>query len=104
MATTTIEGIKTIPALPSKGEQYLSVNLALVGLPDVVQVATELGFTSELVQIVYPVGGSEIHALLWEGMMNDAPTDMNVRIDTLADRLNTAAIRSVRGSWTQQAA
>ena len=103
MTVATIEGIKTIPALPHKGEQYLSVNLALVSLPELVTVATELGFTTELVQIAYPVGASEIHALLWGGMMNDVPFDINQRIDTLAGRIPTASIRSVRGTWTQAA-
>lgn len=103
MTTATIEGIKTIPAIPGKGEQYLSVNLAIVKLADVVRVAEDLGFSSDLVQIIYPIGGSEIHALLWGGRMSDAPGDMNDRIDELAVRVPTAAIRSVRGAWTQVA-
>jgi len=48
--------------------------------------------------------GTEVHALLWSGMMNDAPADLTQRIDALADAINTRAIRSVRGGWTQQAA
>ncbi len=103
MTTATIEGIKTIPAIPGKGEQYLSVNLAHVRLLDVVKVAEELRLGSDLVQIVYPIGSSEIHALLWAGQINDAPRDLNERIDALADRVPTAAIRSVRGTWTQAA-
>jgi putative effector of murein hydrolase LrgA (UPF0299 family) len=101
MTTATIEGIKTIPAIPRQGEQSLSVNLALVSLPEVVKVSAELGFTAELVQITYPVGSSEIHALLWTGSINEAATDMSQRIDALAKRMPTAAIRSVRGAWTQ---
>ncbi len=103
MTAATIEGIKTIPAIPGKGEQYLSVNLAMVGLPDVVEVAKDLGFSTELVQIPYPIGGSEIHALLWSGRINEAPNDMTKRIDALAMRVPTASIRSARGAWTQAA-
>lgn len=103
MTTATIEGIKTIPAVPGREEQYLSVNLALVSLPDVVRIAAELGFSTELVQIAYPIGGNEIHALLWAGRIKDAPENMNQRIDALAGSVPTAAIRSVRGAWTQTA-
>jgi hypothetical protein len=99
----TLEGIKTIPTIPRKGEQYLSVNLALVSLPELVTVAQSLGFKTEVVQI-HQRSGTEVHALLWEGMMTDAAADLNERIDALADRIDTKSIRSVRGGWSQQAA
>ena len=99
----TLEGIKTIPTIPRKGEQYLSVNLALVSLPELVTVAQSLGFKTEVVQI-HQRSGTEVHALLWEGMITEAETDLNERINALADHIDTKAIRSVRGGWTQQAA
>ena len=101
--TATLEGIKTIPTIPRQGEQYLSVNLALVELPELVTITQSLGFKTEVVQI-HLRSGTEVHALLWEGMMSGAAADLNERIDALADRVNTKAIRSVRGGWTQQAA
>jgi len=101
--TATLEGIKTIPTIPRPGEQYLSVNLALVSLPELVAIAQSLGFTVEVVQI-HQRTGTEVHALLWSGLMSEAAADLNQRIDLLADFVNTKAIRSVRGGWTQQAA
>lgn len=103
MTAATIEGVKSIPSIPGRDEQYLSVNLALVPLPEVVKVAEDLGFDTELVQITYPIGGSEIHALLWSGSTNESPNDLNQRIDALADRIPTKAIRLVRGTWSKAA-
>ncbi len=102
-ATATIEGIRTISYIPKKGHQFLSVNLALVELAEISDIAKQLGFKLELVQIPSR-SGTEIHALLWEGEIADAPSDMDDRIDALADLINTDAIRSVRGAWTHKAA
>lgn len=102
MATATIKGIRTLSYIPKKGWQFLSVNLALVPLEEISQIAKQLDFKAELVQIPSRVD-VELHALLWEGAIADAPSDMNDRIDQLADMVNPAAIRSVRGAWTKAA-
>lgn len=102
MATATIEGIRTLSYIPKQGQQFLSANLALVELAEISDIAKELGFKRELVQIPSR-SGIQIHALLWEGAIVDAPKDMNDRIDALADRINPDAIRSARGVWTQAA-
>lgn len=102
MTTATIEGIRTLSYIPKQGHQFLSVNLALVPLEEISGIAKQLGFKLELVQIPSRVD-VEIHALLWEGAIADAPSDMNDRIDALADLINTDAIRSARGAWTKVA-
>lgn len=103
MLATEISGIRVIPALPSKGKQYLSVHMAELNLSDVVKVADSLGFNPVPVLIDYPVGVPEMHVLLWEGEITDAPSDMNERIDQLANLIPPQAIRSVRGAWTKAA-
>ena len=102
MTAATIEGLKTGSAIPAKGEQSLSVNLALVDFTELAEVALELYFKPELVQIQYR-SGTQIHALLWQGNIDDAPADLESRIESLSDRITTDAIRSARGRWTQAA-
>ncbi|MDX2096379.1 MAG: hypothetical protein SFW36_01265 [Leptolyngbyaceae cyanobacterium bins.59] len=95
MTTAVIEGLKTIPSIPSKGWRYLSINLALVNVEHGLSAAKKLGFSPELAQINYPMGSSEIHLLLWSGPIEDAPSDMHDRIDALADMVDSNAIRCV---------
>lgn len=102
MAIATIEGIRTLSYIPRQGWQFLSVNLALVPLIEMSELAKQLGFKLELVQIPAR-SGVQIHALLWEGAIADAPSDLEQRIDALADLINTDAIRSARGAWTKAA-
>ena len=92
MTTATIEGIRTISYIPAKGRRFLSVNLALVNLAEIGDIAKELGFKQELVQIPAR-SGVQIHALLWEGANADTPPDLDERVDALAERINTDAIR-----------
>ena len=92
MTTATIEGIRTLSYIPTRGKRFLSVNLALVDLAEIGDIAKELGFKLELVQIPCQ-SGTQIHALLWEGAIADTPPNLDERIDILADRINTDAIR-----------
>lgn len=102
MTTATVEGIRTLSYIPKQGQQFLSVNLAMVDLTEISNVAKQLGFKLELVQIPSR-SGVQIHALLWEGAIADAPSDMGTRIDQLADLVDPHAIRSARGAWTKVA-
>lgn len=99
MTTTTIQGIPSIPYRPSKGEHYLSVNLAIVDLADVWEIAKESGFKPQLVQLAHRFG-IEIHALLFQEQLDGQPlgwTDLDDKIDELADRIDSRAIRHVYG-------
>jgi hypothetical protein len=100
MKTATLEGVKTLPYIPTKGQRFLSVNLALVDLVELTEVAKELGFKPELAQMPSR-SGTQIHALLWHGAIADTPTDIDARVDTLAERINPDAIRYATGAWTQ---
>lgn len=103
MTTAPIEGIRTLSYIPVQGQRFLSVNLALVDLKEIGALATDLGFKLELVQIPSK-SGIQVHALLWEGAMTETPTDLDDRVDTLADRVNPDAIRYAAGGWTHRAA
>lgn len=99
MTAVTIQGIKAIPYIPQKGQHYLSVNLAMADLSDVWDVCIELGFKPELVQLSHQAG-TEIHALLWHEQTDGSllgSTDLDDKIDRLADRIDPAAIRHVYG-------
>jgi hypothetical protein len=97
---TTIEGIKTIRGIPEQGKRFLSVNLALVDVIELMDIVKELGFKPELVQIQY-LTHTEIHALLWYGAIADTPSNLEARFDELALRINADAIRYATGGWVR---
>lgn len=79
MTAATIEGLKLITAIPATGKQSLSVNLAPVDFTELAAIALELQFKLELIQIPYCFG-TQIHALLWQGNLDEAPADLESRI------------------------
>lgn len=95
---STIEGIKTLRAVPERGKRFLSVNLALVDVSELMDIAKELGFKPELVQMPY-LTHTEIHAFLWHGAITDTPPDLEAKFDELAVRINAGAIRYATGGW-----
>ena len=101
IASPPIQGLKALSYPPQRGEHYLSVNLAKV--EDVVRVfdlAKELGFKPEVVQITTRIGITEIHALLFCEQTNGEPmasTNLDDRIDQLANEINEESIRHVYG-------
>lgn len=100
MTTFPIKGIQSIPYIPNKGDHYLSVNLAIVDPAQVWEIAKELGFKPQLVQIAHRFG-IEIHALLFFEQLDGEPlgwTDLDNKIDELAERIDTCAIRYVYGA------
>lgn len=99
MTTSAIKGIKSISYIPNKGDHYLFVNLAVIDGAEVWEIAKELGFKPQLVQIAHRFG-LEIHALLFLEQRDGAPlgwTDLDNKIDALADRIDPRAIRHVYG-------
>jgi hypothetical protein len=98
-AVATIQGIKQLSYPPQKGEHYLSVNLALVNPAEVWKVAQEIGLTPELAQINQR-SGIEVHALLFHEQTTGDPleiSELDTKIDQLADQINTDAIRHTYG-------
>jgi hypothetical protein len=101
VATATIQGIKALSHPPTKGEHYLSINLALTDPAIVWQLARNLGFEPELIQIHDRFsGGIEIHVLLFHEQTHGEPIttpELDLRIDQLAEQVNTEAIRHTYG-------
>lgn len=95
---TIIEGIKILGAIPEQGKRFLSVNLALVDVAELMDIAKQLEFKPEVVQMQY-AKHTEIHALLWHGAIKDTPPDLEAKVDDLASRINTDAIRYATGGW-----
>ncbi len=94
----TIEGIKILGAIPEQGKRFLSVNLAFVDVIELMDIVKELGLKPELVQMQY-AKHTEIHALLWHGAIKDTPPNLDTKVDELASRINTDAIRYATGGW-----
>jgi hypothetical protein len=100
--TPPVKGLRALSYPPKHGEHYLSVDLAKVD--DVVKVfdlAKELGFKPELVQITDRGGDVQIHALLLHEQTNDTPADCFDRLEEqtnrLADEIDNNAIRHCCG-------
>ncbi len=92
-ATIDIQGIRTVSGIPPACQRHLSVYLAIVSLTDALEVAKDLGFVPQLVLIAYRNAPAEIHALLWEGAVDETPANWDETIDQLADQINPQAIR-----------
>jgi arginyl-tRNA synthetase len=103
ISSPPIQGLKALTYPPRPGEHYLSVDLTKVA--DVVKVfdlAKQLGFKPELVQISTRRGTTEIHALLFhnrgvEQSPMEEENELSKRIEELADEIETDAIRHVYG-------
>ena len=96
MTAMIINKLKTISAIPKPGQQILSVNLSLVDFTQLADIAKNLEFRPEVVQIAYS-SKTETHALLWSGKLDAAPDDLADKTDDLAGLINPDAIYSVRG-------
>jgi len=98
----TIEGLRFLSTIPAKGKRFLSINLAMVDLATMADIAKEFGFKPKVVQIRW-MGELQIHALLWEGAIADTPDHLENTWSTLTERLNPDAIRYCAGAWTHEA-
>ncbi len=98
---TIIEGLRILRSVPIPGHRFLSVNLGKVPLNSAIAAATALGFMGELVQMPTP-SGIQVHLLLWEGAIEDTPTDLEDKFDQLSEQIDPDAIRYATGRWTHQ--
>lgn len=80
----SLEGIRSIPYIPVKGTRILSINLALVDHAEVISVVSRLGFKPEIIQVARRKK-TELHALLWQGVIENTPHDLEEKVDALAD-------------------
>lgn len=100
IASPPIQGLKALSYPPKRGEHYLSIDLAKVD--DVVRVfdlAKELGFKPELVQVTTRKGTTEIHAMLFYEQKSGEPfvATLDEQLYRLDEEINSDAIRHVYG-------
>jgi hypothetical protein len=94
--TPPITGIRTFRGIPEKGMRFLSVNLAMVDVAELMDIAKKLGFKPELVQMPMK-DHTQIHALLWHGSIAQTPADLEDRFDELSELIDSRAIRYASG-------
>lgn len=93
MTVASERTVRTLSFVPNPGEQLLSVNLAMVDVKQLYLLAEGFGLVPEIVQVAYRSGVTEIHALLWHGLISDAPSNLEKIYDRLSEQLNADAIR-----------
>ena len=93
MTVATERKVRTVKFIPKLGEQIFSVNLAMVDLSELTAIGHRLGFKPEVVQVEYRSGATEIHAMLWQGSIDEAPCDLEAKYDELSELINPDAIR-----------
>jgi len=103
MTAVTAREIRTLSAIPAKGQRLLSINLALADVGEVWIVAQELGLRPELVHLAHRSGIAEVHALLWQGAISDTPNNLDEQFDELCDRFPSGAVWYPSGAWIQAA-
>jgi hypothetical protein len=91
-----VNGLKTFRGIPEPGMRFLSVNVAMVDIAELMDIAKRLGFKPELVQM--PMKDHvQIHALLWHGPIDQAPADLEDKFDELSELIDPRAIRYASG-------
>ncbi|MEX0268359.1 hypothetical protein AB3R30_04390 [Leptolyngbyaceae cyanobacterium UHCC 1019] len=98
--TATVKDLRTIRYIPKPGEHQLSINLGLADAATVLDFARETGLEFEAVQIPTRQG-IEIHALLLCQQSESLPfgSDLSDKLDELATKVSSAAIRHVYGRF-----
>ncbi len=91
-----ITGIRTFRSIPEKGMRFLSVNLSMVDVTELMEIAKRLGFKPELVQMPMK-DHTQLHALLWHGPIETTPADLEERYDELTDLVDSGAVRYASG-------
>jgi glutamine synthetase len=85
--------VRVVKFVPKPGEQIFSVNLAMVDVSDLMEISKQLGLKPEVVQVEYRTGQTEIHAMLWQGPVSQAPADLETKYDQLCDLIDADAVR-----------
>jgi hypothetical protein len=99
--------LRTLSFVPKKGHRTFSVNLKMVDVGELWQIAKDMGFQPELIHLRYADETPQVHALLWEGALGDQPSDLEDHYDALAEMIDPDAIyfaagrsRSESQEWT----
>jgi hypothetical protein len=99
MTVATDRVVRTMSAIPAPGQRYLSINLAMVDVEKVWQMARRWGLEPQLMQLRYPSGGTEVHAMLWQGAIEAVPEMLEEWFDELSAQFPWDAVWSPTGGW-----
>ena len=102
--TATLKELKTVPFVPPKGHRQLSINLEVVGISEARRIADALQLEAEIVEVKLRGDKSELHAMLWQGPVEETPENIDSMLLWLGDNANTDAIRYVTGHGIKRAA
>jgi hypothetical protein len=97
MLITLERTVRNLSFVPKKGHRIFSVNLKMVEVGELWQIAKEMGFQPELIHLRYADETPQVHALLWEGALTDQPSDLENRYDALGEMIDPDAIYFAAG-------
>ncbi len=97
MPITLERTVRTLSFVPKKGHRIFTVNLKMVDVGELWQIAKDMSFQPELIHLRYEEETPQVHALLWEGVLGDQPSDLDDRYDALAEMIDPDAIYFAAG-------
>jgi hypothetical protein len=97
MPITLERTVRNLSFVPKKGHRIFSVNLKMVDVGELWQIAKEMGFQPELIHLRYADETPQVHALLWEGALTDQPSDLEDQYDALGEMIDPDAIYFAAG-------
>ncbi len=97
MPATLERTVRTLSFIPKKGFRILSINLKMVDVGELWQIAKEMGFQPELIHLRYADEIPQVHALLWEGALADEPSDLEDKYDAFGEIIDPDAIYFAAG-------
>jgi hypothetical protein len=97
MPITLERTVRNLSFVPKKGHRIFSVNLKMVDVGELWQIAKEMGFQPELIHLRYADETPQVHALLWEGALIDQPSNLEDQYDQLGETIDPDAIYFAAG-------
>jgi hypothetical protein len=97
MPITLERAVRNLSFVPKKGHRIFSVNLKMVDVGELWQIAKDMGFQPELIHLRYAEEMPQVHALLWEGTLADQPSNLEDHYDALAEMIDPDAIYFAAG-------
>jgi hypothetical protein len=97
MPVTLERTVRNLSFVPKKGHRIFSVNLKMVDVGELWQIAKEMGFQPELIHLRYADETPQVHVLLWEGALTDQPLNLEAQYDQLGETIDPDAIYFAAG-------
>ena len=97
MPITLEPTVRNLSFVPKKGHRIFSVNLTMVDVGELWQIAKAMGFQPELIHLRYADETPQVHALLWEGPIEHQPSNLDDQYDALGEMIDPDAIYFAAG-------